>query len=113
VLLTATAVTTSVPGETSPVTSSVVVPSLMPSPTTTGVSDPFAYVQTLAVDAAPILVNGAIWWKAASVAVGGRNRSAAFGIRTTWLRLSTSTLIFAVIPGLSFKSGFGDSIIAL
>ena len=42
-------------------------------------------------------------------ALSGRKRSAAFGTRRTSLRTSTGTCTFAVMPGLSFRSGFGTS----
>ncbi len=41
----------------------------------------------------------------------GRNRSAAFGTRSTSVRLAICTFRFAVMPGLSFRSLFGTSMI--
>ncbi len=52
---------------------------------------------------------GTAWFSAAKVSAFGRNRSAAFGTRTTSLRRAISIVTVAVIPGLSFSCVFGTS----
>jgi len=48
---------------------------------------------------------------AASISAVGLTRSALFGTRRTSVRLATTTLTVAVIPGLNVASGFGTLMI--
>ena len=52
---------------------------------------------------------GTAWFSAANMSAFGRNRSAAFGTRSTSVRRAISIVTFAVMPGLSFSCGFGTS----
>jgi hypothetical protein len=54
---------------------------------------------------------GACWPSAVNTSADGRSRSAALGTRSAPAARSISTVTFAVMPGLSFRSWFRTSIV--
>src|SRR6185503_4863702 len=127
-------VTTWSPSFTSPSTIAVIAPSLTPVCTRTGTNSPLRSTNTRPNDrrpsaplaparplvprtcappascslppTAPCPLLPATW-------SAGRKRSAAFGTRSTFSFIAICTVTFAVIPGFSFRSSFGTSIIVV